>query len=527
MLVAAPYFESSVEAMPSQGAARSPLDYYVLGLRAAGADLADLLRALRGKGFSFPRALDLLLGLDPSPRDKLHTALEAVRGNTDLMAVRNVLESHGIHPASFAFAKLERPRIKNALLRMGLESPFLEWARGGRSISVEMDPTLAAIPSGLLLHNSELSLRFCSKLEDLGRGLEAEDLEILDCPAMVRLPEGFRSGSQVNAGTEAICNGKVWIEHCPSFRGFGRNTRLEGQVKVTDCPAFEGMGDITMVGGLWLLRSGAVPRPLDDGFTTLEQLFLENCPAVEELPDGLQVGGVLRLNTLPRLRRLPSGLRVGKGMVLRNCEALEVLPEDLCIRGDLLLRKLPALTKLPSGLQVEGNLEIDDCGLIEELPLDLDVKGFIKLTRLPRLKRLEEPSNVGGRLQICHCPRLESIPDPLWVGGSLQLVGLPGLAALPKDLQASRVLLSGCDRITELPWREAPAPHLEIEHCQGLVSLPAFGRPLESLTLKACFNLREIPNGMTVSPKDVKADFCFVQWPGLPEENGSGPGIPS
>ncbi len=145
------------------------------------------------------------------------------------------------------------------------------------------------------------------------------------------------------------------------------------------------------------------------------------------------------------------------------------------VSGRLDLTKLAA-GRLPAGLHC----------------YELDASGS-HLTHLPADLR------VDGRLVLDNCPALATLPEGL-TAGSISLRNCPQLAALPERLSTWFLDLTACQNFAQ--WPASALIHhgsLVLRNCVRVASLPGWIGRLANLDLAGCVQLREIPEGISVS----------------------------
>ncbi|HWI58139.1 MAG TPA: hypothetical protein VNZ22_12995 [Bacillota bacterium] len=147
-------------------------------------------------------------------------------------------------------------------------------------------------------------------------------------------------------------------------------------------------------------------------------------------------------------------------------------------------------------LEVAGRLDLTKFEG-ERLPAglhcyELDASGS-QLTSLP------EDLRIDGRLVLDNCPALESLPAGL-TAGSISLRNCPWLMALPQNLNTWFLDLTGCQRFVHWPAK-ATIHHgsLILRNCLALSTLPRWLGRLAQLDLAGCVQLKEIPDGISVS----------------------------
>jgi len=115
------------------------------------------------------------------------------------------------------------------------------------------------------------------------------------------------------------------------------------------------------------------------------------------------------------------------------------------------------------------------------------------------LRALPDDLVVTNRLRVDQSPHLEQLPTGLTVG-SLSARRCPSLTALPEGLDTWFLDLEGSDRFHQ--WPEQATVHrgqVSLRNCLSVQSLPPWFDRLASLNLAGCFDLRVIPDGLTVS----------------------------
>jgi hypothetical protein len=152
--------------------------------------------------------------------------------------------------------------------------------------------------------------------------------------------------------------------------------------------------------------------------------------------------------------------------------------------------------RVPGPIEVSGRLDLTKFDG-DRLPpclhcYELDASGS-QLTALPSDLRID------GRLVLDNCPALTTLPRGL-TAGSISMRNCPSLVALPEELCTWFLDLSGCEQFAM--WPASGAIHhgsLVLRNCTSMAELPAWIKRLASLDVAGCVQLREIPDGISVS----------------------------
>jgi len=147
----------------------------------------------------------------------------------------------------------------------------------------------------------------------------------------------------------------------------------------------------------------------------------------------------------------------------------------------------------------------------------LEVAGRLDLTKfdgdcLPRglhcyeldasdsqLTSLPADIKIDGRLVLANCRALKSLPKGL-SAGSISLRNCLGLVCLPENISTWFLDLTGCEQFSKWP-RNGAINHgsLILRNCISVSSLPAWLGRLAQLDLSGCVQLKEIPEGISVT----------------------------
>jgi hypothetical protein len=193
--------------------------------------------------------------------------------------------------------------------------------------------------------------------------------------------------------------------------------------------------------------------------------------AIRSLPADLRVKLALDLVSCKRLKSLPAGLHVDR-LDLRGCTALTSLPEGL--RTGYLDARFLSLTEIPAGLRC----------------VDLDLEGT-------RLRTVPPDLHVKQCLNLANCREFRELPADLRVR-ILKLSGCSALTRLPSGIDVFDLDIEGCTALAD--WEE-PAQvngRLWAAGCAWLTALPRQLTNLESLDVRDCPRLRELPPGLRV-----------------------------
>jgi hypothetical protein len=315
----------------------------VTALRAARVGCRDLAQALLNQGFGPSVILELLLGLEVDPRRKLEVAVALVDGILPLPVVSWVLEAHGVHPASLAFAQ-GPAQIRDYLQRMHLSESFRYWQisvfdkHSGWTMNpmeVKADPSLGVLPQGLVLPAWKMHICCNPCVRDLGLKMVVSALVVQGCPRLRSV------GLEDPAGP-----GSYGLDECPA-------------VILEQCPSLESLGWLGPLRALYLIECGGTSihaQPI-----IARNLVIRDCAHLEILPEVGSVPNEMVLLRLPRLRIMPKSLLLGGDLRVLSCPRLENLPEDLEVAGDLILEDLPSLSGLPKSLKVGGMVRVSGC----------------------------------------------------------------------------------------------------------------------------------------------------------------------
>jgi hypothetical protein len=191
-------------------------------------------------------------------------------------------------------------------------------------------------------------------------------------------------------------------------------------------------------------------------------------------------------------------------------------PTDLHVVGHLDLSRWTHAPRLPAGLRA-NSLDLSECPHVIELPPALHVDHLIlnacrALTALPQrlrcdvlearatsIRSLPEDLNVRFTLDLRDCVQLETLPRRLQVQ-TLLLARCASLVTLPDDLDVCHLDMSGCTALTA--WHEPLQAHIDrlsLRDCTALDELPANLGPLLELDVSGCNQLRQLPNGLSVT----------------------------
>lgn len=315
----------------------------VTALRMVGVGCRGQAQALLSYGFGASVVLELLLGLEVDPRKKLEVAVGFADGILPLPIISWVLEAHGVHPASLAFAQELTP-VRDSLQRMFLSESFRGWQISAFDkhsgwpldpMEVEADPNLAVFPKGLVLPAWKMRIHCNPFVRDLGLKMVVSALLVQGCP-------GLRSiGLEEPAGP-----GSYGLDECPAV--------ILGQ-----CPSLESLGWLGPLRALYIVESGG--SSIHGEAIIARDLVIRDCPRLEVLPEVRSVPNEMVLLRLPRLRTMPRRLHLGGDLRVHSCHRLESLPEDLEVAGDLILEDLPSLRGLPENLRVGGTIRVSGC----------------------------------------------------------------------------------------------------------------------------------------------------------------------
>ncbi len=312
-------------------------------LRASGVGCRDQAQALLNHGYGPSTILELLFGLEVDPRKKLQLAVALVDGVLPLPVVSWILEDHGIHPVSLAFAQDQIP-VTDYLQRMLLSESFRGWQisefdkHSGWPLDpmeIEADPNLAVFPHGLVLPAWKLSICRNPCIRELGLRMVVSTLSVIGCPNVRSL------GLEEPGG-----DGSYGLDECPA-------------VLLEKCPSLESLKYLGPLRRLYLIECGGASihaQPI-----VARDLYIRDCPLLEVLPEVASVPNEMVLLRLPKLRTMPKSLRLGGDLQILSCHRLEQLPEDLEVSGDLILEDLPSLAGLPKSLKVGGTIRVSGC----------------------------------------------------------------------------------------------------------------------------------------------------------------------
>ena len=312
----------------------------VTALRVMGVGCQGQAQALLSYGFGASVVLELLLGLEVDPRKKLEVALTLIDGILPLPVVSWILEGHGIHPASLAFAQ-DPKSVRDYLQRMHLSGSFRNWQISGFqqiagwSTEVEADDSLGVFPQGLVLPVWKLRINRNPRVRDLALKLVVSTLSVIGCP-------NLRSIGLDEPGGD----GSYGLDECPA-------------VLIEKCPSLESLNNLGPLRRLFLVECGGTSihgEPI-----IARDFVIRDCQALEVVPEVASVPNEMVLLRLPRLRTMPRSLHLGGDLRVLSCHRLESLPEDLEVAGDLILEDLPSLRGLPENLKVGGMIRVSGC----------------------------------------------------------------------------------------------------------------------------------------------------------------------
>jgi hypothetical protein len=281
-----------------------------------------------------------LLGLEVDPRKKLDVAVALAEGVLPLPIVSWFLESHGIHPASLAFAQTPA-RVREYLQRMQLSECFRDWKisefrkLSGWSREVEADPGLGVFPRGLVLPLWKLRICGNPRVRNLELKGVVSTLSVTGCPDL-------RSVSLEEPGGPS----SYGLDECPA-------------VLLEQCPSLESLEWLGPLRALFLVKCGGASihaKPI-----IARDFVIRECHYLEVLPEVASIPNDMVLLRLPRLRTMPNSLHIGGDLQILSCSWLERLPEDLVVTGDLTLEDLLSLRGLPEGLKVGGTIRVSGC----------------------------------------------------------------------------------------------------------------------------------------------------------------------
>ena len=115
------------------------------------------------------------------------------------------------------------------------------------------------------------------------------------------------------------------------------------------------------------------------------------------------------------------------------------------------------------------------------------------------LRSLPADLKIESRLVLDNCRSLASLPENL-TAGSISLRNCAGLRSLPENMTTWFLDMTACTQFEHWP-QKATIHHgaLILRNCVGVRSLPAWIGRLAQLNLAGCTQLREIPEGVSVS----------------------------
>ncbi|GLJ33565.1 hypothetical protein SUGI_0674930 [Cryptomeria japonica] len=234
-----------------------------------------------------------------------------------------------------------------------------------------------------------------------------------------------------------------------------------------------------------------------ENMTKLEFLSLSGCEELEDLPRHITTQASLRelYFSDTSLRELPNN--IGQLSKMRKMDVTVMstsLPTSfggLSSLTQLAIKSCPKLERLPDsfgGLPSLTILSIEDCSKLEGLPDsfgDLSSLTNLDIKRCPQLEIL--PESIGQlnnplKLSICSCPISELN------FGTASLTFGPSKV---KDIQLIET------KVCMISFSEDCCPHLKslsISDNHHLKEIEALPRNLESITLKDCEMLKNIPS---------------------------------
>jgi hypothetical protein len=150
----------------------------------------------------------------------------------------------------------------------------------------------------------------------------------------------------------------------------------------------------------------------------------------------------------------------------------------------------------PGPMRVNGKLELTGFRG-ETLPdglhcYELDASDS-ELTALP------EDLRIDGRLTLNNCPKLRKLPDR-FTAGSISLRNCTCLETLPEGLNVWFLDLTGCTAFNHWPKTATiDRGALILRNCASIQSLPSWLGRLAQLDLSGCVQIKEIPDGISVT----------------------------
>lgn len=180
---------------------------------------------------------------------------------------------------------------------------------------------------------------------------------------------------------------------------------------------------------------------------------------------------------------------------------------------------LLAAGKAPAGLQVAGVLDYSEKSghkpppsLPENLSVDVLDLSDSGVTELPAgltcyelnlartaIRSLPMDLQIASRLDLTGCDRLEELPEGLTTG-TLILRGCNALGALPEELDAWFLDLSGCWAFDNWPAAATiRGGRLLLRGCTAMSRLPDYLQRLAALDVCDCPNLKSLPPRLTVT----------------------------
>ena len=343
----------------------------VTALRVMGVGCQGQAQALLSYGFGASVVLELLLGLEVDPRKKLEVALTLIDGILPLPVVSWMLEGHGIHPASLAFAQ-DPESVRDYLQQMHLSESFRNWQFSGFqkiagwTMEVDADCSLRIFPQDLVLPAWKVRICRNPRVRDLGLKMVVSTLSVIGCP-------NLRSIGLDEPGGD----GSYGLDECPA-------------VLIENCPSLETLKYLGPLRRLFLVECGGASIQAEP--IIARDFVIRDCQDLEVVPEVASVPNEMVLLRLPRLRSMPKSLHVDGDLRVLSCHRLESLPEDLAVAGDLILEDLPSLRGLPENLKVGGTIRVSGCPRPRNVAL---------IPKSPRGSR-ESPSSLqtSGCLQL-------------------------------------------------------------------------------------------------------------------------------
>jgi len=175
---------------------------------------------------------------------------------------------------------------------------------------------------------------------------------------------------------------------------------------------------------------------------------------------------------------------------------------------DLIEKSNGALIGLLKDIEMRRPLRLHDMKSLTYLP---DVKWVedIQITACPNFSRL--PRRLATRqLHILGISGLKEMPRQVeWEVDSLELICCTELRNLATGIKASKIDLTGCCSLTELPEEICLSGSLSLDGCERLEHLPKRMKIGRWLDLRGCTSIKELPAGLKIG-EWLRASDCWA-----------------